>query len=201
MERRSTLVILDATRRLCSTTLGGTAPELADPRRTYTSANPPLFISRVDHHGRAEFMLDVIGAGPTVTSTIDWHDVWKKSPEATTTAQEPERIHQEGRNRPIVTTKRHTEHSSTWFHQTSVVTQRGTAAIWCDPVYVVAKFVLNIVAGLFVGFTCWKSPSTMQGICDRLFSIFVTPILSVRGGLHSIPLNNCSITTVLAVLG
>jgi len=126
-------------------------------------------------------MLDVIGAGATATSTIDWHDVWKKSAEATVTGQELERIHQEGRNRPAVTTKRHTEHSSTWLHQTAVVTRRGAAAIWRDPTYVVAKFVMNIVAGLFIGFTFWKSPSTMQGIQNQLFSIFVTLILSVPG--------------------
>ena len=126
-------------------------------------------------------MLDVIGAGATATSTIDWHDVWKRSPEATATAQEIQRVHTEGRNRPAVEAKRHTEYSTSWIHQISVVTRRSAAAIWRDPTYATAKFVLNIAAGLFIGFTFWKSPSTKQGVQNKLFSIFVVLILTVPG--------------------
>lgn len=126
-------------------------------------------------------MLDVIGAGAAATTTINWHDVWKKSPEATAIVNEIHRIHQEGRSRPAVGTKLHTEYSTSWAHQTLIVAQRSAAAIWRDPTYVTAKLVLNIAAGLFIGFTFWKSPSTMQGIQNKLFSIFVTLILSVPG--------------------
>jgi ATP-binding cassette subfamily G (WHITE) protein 2 (SNQ2) len=132
-------------------------------------------------HDRAEFMLDVIGAGATATSTIDWHAVWEKSPEATATMTDIRRIHNEGRNRPAVETKLHTEYSTSWIHQTSVVARRSAAAVWRDPTYVTAKLVLNIAAGLFIGFTFWKTPSTLQGIQNKLFSIFVTLILSVPG--------------------
>ena len=126
-------------------------------------------------------MLDVIGAGATATSTIDWHNVWKKSPEATANAVEIRRIHDDGRNRPAVQTTLHAEYSASWIHQTIVVTKRSAAAIWRDPTYVTAKLVLNICAGLFIGFTFWKSPSTLQGIQNKLFSIFVVLILSVPG--------------------
>ena len=129
----------------------------------------------------AEFMLDVIGAGATATSTIGWHDVWKKSPEAISTAQDIQRIHYEGRNRPAVQTALHTEYSTSWIHQTIVVAKRSAAAIWRDPTYVTAKLLLNICAGLFVGFTFWKSPSSLQGVQNKLFSIFVILILSVPG--------------------
>ena len=128
---------------------------------------------------RAEFMLDVVGAGATATSTIDWHGVWKKSPEAAATAREIQQIHNEGRNRPAVGTKLHAEYSTSWIHQTFIVTRRSAASIWRDPTYVTAKLVLNIAAGLFIGFTFWKSPSTMQGINNKLFSVFVVLILSV----------------------
>jgi len=126
-------------------------------------------------------MLDVIGAGATATSTIDWHNVWEKSPEASAAIREIERIHNEGRNRPPVETKLHTEYSTSWIHQTYVVAKRGAAAIWRNPTYVRAKMVLNIVAGLFIGFTFWKSPNTMQGTQNKLFSIFTVLILSFSG--------------------
>ena len=124
-------------------------------------------------------MLDAIGAGATASSTIDWHDVWKKSPEAAAATREIHQIHDEGRNRSAVTTKRHTEYSTSWIHQTRVVVRRSAAAIWRDPVYVTAKLFLNIVAGLFIGFTFWKSPSTIQGSQNKLFSIFSCLILTV----------------------
>jgi len=126
-------------------------------------------------------MLDTIGAGAAATSTIDWYGVWERSPEATATAREIQRIHDEGRNRPAVETKLHTEYSTTWVHQTLVVARRSAAAIWRNPIYVMAKVALNVVAGLFIGFTFWKSPSTMRGVQNRLFSIFMTLILSVPG--------------------
>ena len=126
-------------------------------------------------------MLDVIGAGATASSTTDWHQVWRKSPQAAATTREIRRIHDEGRRRPAVTTKRHTEYSTSWIHQTRIVMQRSAAAIWRDPVYVRAKLILNIVAGLFIGFTFWKSPSTLQGSQNKLFSIFSCLILTVPG--------------------
>ena len=124
-------------------------------------------------HNRAEFMLDVIGAGATATSTIDWHDVWKKSPEAAVTAQELQQIRNEGRRRPIVETKLHAEYSTSWIYQTVVVAKRSTAAIWRDPTYITAKLSLYAYGGLFIGFTFWKSPSTLQGIQNKLFSIYM----------------------------
>lgn len=153
-------------------------PGIVDPERTRRF--PRLFLSRyADRNDRAEFMLDVIGAGATATSTIDWHAVWQKSPEATATAYEIQEIHKEGRNRPAVETKQHTEYSTSWVHQTSVVVRRGLAAIWRDPVYVTARLAANTIGPLFLGFTFWKTPSTEQGVQNKLFSIFVVLILTV----------------------
>ena len=60
-------------------------------------------------------MLDVIGAGATATLTTDWHVVWKRSPESAATAQEIRQVHDEGRNRPAVETKRHTKYLTLGF--------------------------------------------------------------------------------------
>jgi len=126
-------------------------------------------------------MLDVIGAGATATTKIDWHRVWEKSPEAATTARELQKVHQNGRNTPAVETKFHTEYATPWIHQTLVVMQRSAAAIWRNPTYVMAKLMMNLFAGLIIGFSFWKRPSTLQGVQNKLFSIFITLILSVPG--------------------
>ena len=124
-------------------------------------------------------MLEAIGAGATAISTVDWHDVWKESPEAAAVACEIHQIHKEGRKRSAVTTKRHTQYSTSWIHQTRVVTQRSATAMWRNPIYVNSKLISNIVTGLFIGFTFWKSPNTMRGVQNKLFSIFICLILTV----------------------
>lgn len=40
---------------------------------------------------------------------------------------------------------------------------------WRDPQYLVSKIALNIVAGLFIGFTFWKANDSIQGTQNRLF--------------------------------
>ena len=144
----------------------------------WVSKLPYRFItSRVDCRDRAEFMLDVIGAG--ATSAVDWHAVWKRSPQAAATTQEIQRIHRDSRNRPTTETTLHCEYSTSWIYQTTVVTKRGAAAIWRNPTYVAAKLIIYIAGGLFIGFTFWKSPSTLRGVQNRLFSIYMILVLTV----------------------
>lgn len=50
----------------------------------------------------AEYMLDVIGAGATATSDIEWNSVWAGSQEAAKLDQDLERIHSEGHSRPTI---------------------------------------------------------------------------------------------------
>ncbi|KAF9650879.1 pleiotropic drug resistance ABC transporter [Thelephora ganbajun] len=128
----------------------------------------------------AEFMLDVIGAGATATSDRDWHnDVWKKSPEAKAVLEELEHIHAGGRSRPPVKEALHSEYSTPWLHQVRILIVRNARSLWRDPTYIFAKFFLNVTSGLFIGFTFWKSPSTLQGTQDKLFSVFTALIVSV----------------------
>ena len=127
-------------------------------------------------------MLDVIGAGATATADRDWHnDVWKKSPEAENVLHELDRIHAEGRSRPPVSAELHSEYSTSWLHQTRILIVRNARSLWRDPTYVFAKFFLNVASGLFIGFTFWKSPNTLQGTQDKLFSVFTALIVSVPG--------------------
>jgi ATP-binding cassette subfamily G (WHITE) protein 2 (SNQ2) len=125
-------------------------------------------------------MLDVIGAGATAKSVIDWHnDVWKVSPESRTSQQEIEQIHAEGRSRPPVGTQLHSEFSTSWFNQTRTLLRRDFQSVWRNPTYVMAKFALNIVAGLLIGFTFWKSKATLQGTQNKVFAVFMALVVSV----------------------
>ena len=114
-------------------------------------------------------MLDVIGAGATASSTIDWHDVWKNSKEAIETQSDIDHIHSEGRKKPPVQATRKSEFAMSWGYQTIILMQRAFQSYWRDPTYLISKLVLNIVAGLFIGFTFFKSKDTMQGTQNKLF--------------------------------
>ncbi|KAG5352686.1 hypothetical protein C0989_001028 [Termitomyces sp. Mn162] len=117
----------------------------------------------------AEFMLDVIGAGATASTNVNWHEIWKNSPEAVTTQEELERIHTEGRNRPPVAAAFHSEFATPWLHQTKELLIRNSRGFWRDPTYILAKIVLDIFGGLFIGFTFFKAKNSQQGIQNQLF--------------------------------
>ncbi|KZT26064.1 hypothetical protein NEOLEDRAFT_1063724 [Neolentinus lepideus HHB14362 ss-1] len=127
----------------------------------------------------AEYMLDVIGAGATATSQLDWHDVWKKSKEAEDLTKELDAIHDEGRKRPPVETELHTEFSTSWMHQVAQLTKRDVQSHWRSPTYLLAKILLNIVGGLFIGFTFFKSKNTLQGTQDKLFAVYMSLVMPV----------------------
>ncbi|GLB42209.1 putative ABC transporter superfamily, ABCG family. PDR (TC 3.A.1.205) subfamily protein [Lyophyllum shimeji] len=127
----------------------------------------------------AEFMLDVIGAGATATSAQNWHEIWCNSDESKRLQIEVEDIHTKGRNRPPVEATLHSEFATSWFTQTALLCKRNVEAYWRDPTYLMAKLVLNIFGGLFIGFTFWNSQNTQQGTQNKLFAIFMATILSV----------------------
>ncbi|KAF4618528.1 hypothetical protein D9613_009700 [Agrocybe pediades] len=133
----------------------------------------------------AEYMLDVIGAGATATSVQDWHAIWKSSPEAEKVQAEIETIHSEGRNRPTSSDANadrkviKIEFATPWVYQLWELMKRDMNTHWRDSTYLMAKFVLNVSGGLFIGFTFFKSKDSQQGTQNKLFAIFMATILSV----------------------
>ena len=117
----------------------------------------------------AEWMLDVIGAGATATTSQDWHNVWLKSEEAVKAKAELNDLLVEGRKRPPVQATRKSEFASSWMHQLIVLLNRAFISYWRNPTYIMAKLILNIGSGLFIGFTFFKSKDTMQGTQNKLF--------------------------------
>jgi ATP-binding cassette subfamily G (WHITE) protein 2 (SNQ2) len=115
-------------------------------------------------------MLDVIGAGATATSAVDWHRVWKTSDEKNKIDEHIDWIHSEGRKKPPVQTERHTEFATSWLNQTYLLLDRAFRAYWRNPTYLLAKLILNVVAGLFIGFTFYKAKGSIQGTQNKLFA-------------------------------
>jgi ATP-binding cassette subfamily G (WHITE) protein 2 (SNQ2) len=114
-------------------------------------------------------MLDVIGAGATAVSDRDWHDVWLNSAERKNLEADIEKIHTEGRTRPPVGATLKTQFATSWLYQTRALFKRQHLAYWRDSTYLLSKLSLNIIGGLFIGFTFFKSKNTLQGSQDKLF--------------------------------
>jgi ATP-binding cassette subfamily G (WHITE) protein 2 (SNQ2) len=124
-------------------------------------------------------MLDVIGAGATATSAQDWDAIWRGSSEAARTQDEIDAYYAEGRNRPAVTADLHSEFATPWLYQVKELFIREASSYWRDPTYLIAaKIALDVLAGLFVGFTFYQSKDTQQGTQNKLFvsfSSFLSP--------------------------
>lgn len=59
--------------------------------------------------------------------------------------------------------------------QLRIVTYRAFQNYWRSPTYLIAKIMLNIIAGLFVGFSFWNSPDNLPGLQNKsIYSFVVT---------------------------
>ncbi|KAF8179876.1 pleiotropic drug resistance ABC transporter [Pholiota molesta] len=118
----------------------------------------------------AEYMLDVIGAGATAISDRDWHEVWINSKESKAVEIALEEIHTEGRKRPPVHATIQSAFATPWPYQLQVLLKRQHLTYWRNPTYLFSKLTLNIIGGLFIGFTFFKAKDTIQGTQNKLFS-------------------------------
>ncbi|KAF8734087.1 ABC transporter, partial [Rhizoctonia solani] len=124
----------------------------------------------------AEYMLDVIGAGATATSAIDWHATWKAAPESSALEQELTKTHSEGRNNASTTEQEQPEYATGYMNQLSALLIRAFRHYSRNPTYIMGKIVLNVASGLFIGFTFFKANNSIQGSQNKLFAIFMSTI-------------------------
>ncbi|GJE86387.1 pleiotropic drug resistance ABC transporter [Phanerochaete sordida] len=127
----------------------------------------------------AEYILQVIGAGATATTDRDWNEVWKASPEAAQLERDIQSIHDEGRKRPAVETTLRSEFATSWPYQVATLVHRDWISHQRDPTFIMAKIMLNVLSGLFIGFTFFHSKDSMQGTQNKLFACFMAIVNSV----------------------
>ncbi|KAG8789944.1 hypothetical protein FRC12_013096 [Ceratobasidium sp. 428] len=126
----------------------------------------------------AEYMLDVIGAGATAKSEIDWHAAWKRAPESTSLEEELRSLHQRGREQMADESRDRPEFATGKLNQLTSLLRRSFRHYVRSPTYIMSKLALNILAGLFMGFTFFHADNSIQGSQNKLFAIFMATILS-----------------------
>ncbi|KLO14358.1 hypothetical protein SCHPADRAFT_826595 [Schizopora paradoxa] len=126
----------------------------------------------------AEWMLEVVGAGATAESSIEWSRVWKMSAECARLKSDLLTIESEGRRSSASQSVIKDTYATSWAHQLYFLLKRGFICYWRNPSYLIAKFVLNIVAGLFVGFTFFKAGDSLQDTQNKIFAVFISMFLA-----------------------
>lgn len=127
----------------------------------------------------AEYMLEAIGAGDPNYHGQDWGDVWAQSKQHGERSQEIEdMIAQRQHVEPSQSLKDDREYAAPLSAQTLAVVKRSFISYWRTPNYVIGKFMLHILTGLFNCFTFWRLDYASIDYQSRLFSIFMTLTIS-----------------------
>lgn len=127
-----------------------------------------------DEENPAEYMLEIIGAGSRIQSDVDWPKVWKESPESQNVQAELDRIHAEKQKEPVSDQGGSTgEFAMPLTAQIYEVTLRVFQQYWRTPSYVWGKYMLGILASLFIGFSFYRQNSSAAGLQNSLFAIFM----------------------------
>ncbi|KXJ86959.1 ABC-2 type transporter-domain-containing protein [Microdochium bolleyi] len=129
----------------------------------------------------AEWMLDVIKPPLDGSAGIDWHQVWRCSPEYELVKGEMARLHSlsntNTRNSPD-----HNDASSSKEFAASFGTQlvqvlnRTFKHFWRSPTYIWSKFSLVGLSCLYLGFS-FEARLTLQGMQNQLYAIYLFFIL------------------------
>ena len=134
-----------------------------------------------DTDNPAEYILDAIGAGATAHTEKDWFELWQESEECKKVSEELDSMHSDMRKKTSEATEPTTTQSTYAMPvttQIAYVTKRAFQQYYRDPTYVFAKLALNVIGGLFVGFTFYKSGLGVQALQNKLFAIFMAAVLS-----------------------
>ncbi|KAL3427777.1 ABC transporter cdr4 [Phlyctema vagabunda] len=131
----------------------------------------------------AEYMLDVIGAAPGSQTTIDWVSVWNNSPERQEVKRQLALMKSELSQKPISHDDPDAlkEYAAPFTAQLPVVLTRVFEQYWRTPSYLYSKVILVTAASLFIGFSFYDTPVSLQGSQNQLFSIFM--LFTIFGNL------------------
>ncbi|KAL4867801.1 hypothetical protein BDV12DRAFT_170614 [Aspergillus spectabilis] len=131
----------------------------------------------------AEWMLEVIGAAPGSHTDIDWFRTWRNSAEYARVQEhlaelKHERSQQTQLSRTTTGQNRqekasYHEFAAPFWAQLYEVQIRIFQQIWRSPTYIYSKAILCVFPALFVGFSLFNTPNTIQGLQNQMFSIFM----------------------------
>lgn len=122
----------------------------------------------------AEWMLEVVGAAPGSKANQDYFEVWRNSSEYQETRNELAQMEAELLKLPKdESPDSHLTYAAPLWKQYLIVTWRIIQMDWRTPAYIYSKLFLVISAALFNGFSFFKNNTSLQGLQNQMFSIFM----------------------------
>ncbi|GKZ32454.1 hypothetical protein AbraIFM66950_001842 [Aspergillus brasiliensis] len=126
----------------------------------------------------AEWMLEVIGAAPGSHADRDWTDVWNQSPERTQVRLDLAQMKQELLQRPPPPRMvGYGAFAMPLWAQFGLCLQRMFQQYWRSPSYIYSKAAMCVIPPIFIGFTFWREPNSLQGLQNEMFAIFMLLII------------------------
>ncbi|KKF95265.1 ABC transporter G family member 11 [Ceratocystis platani] len=118
----------------------------------------------------AEFMIDVVSG--SMGHGQDWNQLWLDSPERVATMEKLDMLIETAAAKPPGTVDDGHEFAVSMSTQTRLVTQRMNTSLYRNTDYVMNKFMLHLMSGLFNGFTFWKIGDSTADLQNAIFAIF-----------------------------
>ncbi|PYH42416.1 pleiotropic drug resistance family ABC transporter [Aspergillus saccharolyticus JOP 1030-1] len=131
----------------------------------------------------AEWMLEVIGAAPGSKTDIDWHKVWRESPEYTGVKQHLSELRSTlSANPKDDSDPAALQEFAAPFHiQLYECLVRVFAQYYRTPTYIWSKAALSVLTALYIGFSFFHASNSLQGMQNQMFSIFM--LMTIFGNL------------------
>ncbi|PSN69556.1 ABC transporter-like protein [Corynespora cassiicola Philippines] len=123
----------------------------------------------------AEWMLDITGAAPGSHSEQDWPAIWNDSEERRLVKAELAHMEEKLTQKPLALNGHDAtrQFAAPLTTQLSVVLARLFQQYWRSPSYLYSKVALCLFSALFIGFSFWKTPNSLQGLQNQLYAIFM----------------------------
>ncbi|OJJ00646.1 hypothetical protein ASPVEDRAFT_27360 [Aspergillus versicolor CBS 583.65] len=131
----------------------------------------------------AEWMLEVIGAAPGSHTEIDWVKMWRESPEYAKVKEHLAELKSTLSEKPIDSSDPGalSEFAAPFHVQLWECLTRVFAQYYRTPTYIWSKAALCVLTSLYIGFSFFKAPTSMQGLQNQMFSVFM--LMTIFGNL------------------
>ncbi|SCU78069.1 LAFA_0A04742g1_1 [Lachancea sp. 'fantastica'] len=127
----------------------------------------------------AEYILEAIGAGATASVKEDWHEIWKNSRNYQQANEEVTKLlHEPGHGEAEEDIGSTSKYAAPYWYQFKVVYARTATIFWRDVNYLMAKLMLHLCSGLFIGFTFYNVGTSYTGLQNTMFAAFLALIVS-----------------------
>ncbi|KAL5505028.1 SNQ2_6 [Sanghuangporus vaninii] len=126
-----------------------------------------------------EWMMNLISSDDHTYIPIDWPGKWLRSPEIGMLRREIDEFQRKSQRSITKSTPYSTPSGMNWFHQAYMLSKRTFVAYWRSPEYLLAKLMINLLSGAFIGFAFYQSDNSLHGLQRKVFAAFMLTIISI----------------------